>query len=396
MRKKYQLEEIIYMQKKIIALAIAAAFSAPAFADTTVYGVLDVGYANAGKTINTATTSVKTSEAAFAYSTQTSSRLGFVTSEDLGGGMKAMVKIETGIGSNQMAGFVQTAPSAAPTTNGTTIDATTLGNRELWSALVIGDTTIQAGYGSTLVRDITFAYDAALSGNLVGNLITMDAKTSSNRVVGATVYQNFGAITGVVQLSTNTDSKDGAVDNKSNNGYLLGLKFNQGPISAAVAYQNLKSVNTTTTTPAGLSGTGNTSITPVATTGQDTTQKIAIAGGSYDFGVAKAFVEVASIKIDDNVTATSSSKKTYESIGVDVPFTSAFLGFANYSHGTVDANTTVSQGNSGYVVGGKYSMSKTSYLYASVGSTKLDQVGTTAAGVGAKVDQYALGLVHTF
>jgi predicted porin len=378
---KHQLEEIIHMQKKIIALAIATAFSAPAFADTSIYGVLDVGYANAGKTVN----SVKTSEAAFAYSTQTSSRLGFLTSEDLGDGMKAMVKIETGIGSNQMAGFVQTG-TGAPKTNGTTIDATSLGNRELWSALVIGDTTIQAGYGSTLVRDITFAYDAALAGNLVGNAITNDAATSSNRVVGATVYQNFGAITGVVQLSSNTDSKDGSVDSKNNGGYLLGLKFNQGPISAAFAYQSLKNVNAQATT----------TITVPTTTATDTTQKIMIAGGSYDFGVAKAFVEYANIKNDDNVTAAASSKKTFENVGVDVPFTSAFLGFAVLSHGTVNASTTAaSQSHSGYAVGGKYSMSKTSYVYASVGENKLDdQAGTT--NTGYKVDQYALGLVHTF
>ena len=43
------------MQKKIIALAIAAAFSAPAFADATVYGVLDVGYENTAKTLTTTT-----------------------------------------------------------------------------------------------------------------------------------------------------------------------------------------------------------------------------------------------------------------------------------------------------------------------------------------------------
>ena len=235
------------MQKKIIALAIAAAFSAPAFADTTVYGVLDVGYQNTGKTIDNtpAATSVKTSEAAFAYSTQTSSRLGFVTTEEVSDSMKVQVKIETGIGSNPMAGFSQTG-SAAPKNNGTTIDATSLGNRELWTALMLSSgTTIKAGYGSTLVRDISLGYDAAPGGNLVGNLLNNDATLSSNRVVGATVAQAFGPVTATVQLSTNTDSKDGMVDTKSNGGYLLGAQFAQGPISAGFAYQSLKNVNPT-------------------------------------------------------------------------------------------------------------------------------------------------------
>ncbi len=35
------------MQKKIIALAVAAAFSAPAFAEVTMYGVVDAAVANA-------------------------------------------------------------------------------------------------------------------------------------------------------------------------------------------------------------------------------------------------------------------------------------------------------------------------------------------------------------
>ena len=117
--------------------------------------------------------------------------------------------------------------------------------------------------------------------------------------------------------------------------------------------------------------------------------------GSYDLQVAKLFAEYASIKKDDNLTSASSSKKTYESIGVDVPFTSAAMGFVQLSHGTVDASTTVSQSISGYTVGGKYNMSKATYGYLSIGNTKMDYVAATSA-TGIKIDQYALGLVHTF
>jgi len=38
------------MQKKLIALAVAAAFSAPAFADVTVYGIVDAAVANVSVT----------------------------------------------------------------------------------------------------------------------------------------------------------------------------------------------------------------------------------------------------------------------------------------------------------------------------------------------------------
>src|ERR1019366_1370719 len=135
------------MQKKLIVLAIAAMASTSAFADTTLYGVLDVGYANAAKTAlgATAATSLKTGEAAFAYSTLSSSRLGVLSSEDMGDGLKATVKAETSIGSNQMSGFGTTS-TATPTNNGTTLDLTVLGSRELWVALATtAGTTIQAG-----------------------------------------------------------------------------------------------------------------------------------------------------------------------------------------------------------------------------------------------------------
>lgn len=381
------------MQKKLIALAVAAAFSAPAFADTTVYGILDVGYQNTAKTLETTTSSVKSGYAAFAYSTMTSSRLGFLNTEDLGDGMKSMVKIETGIGSNIMAGVAQTGTKAV-SNKGLTIDATSLGNRELWAALVLAQgTTIKAGYGSTLVRDISLGYDAAPGGNLVGNVLNNDAVLSSNRVVGATVSQGFGPVTASVQLSKNSNFKDNTADVQSNNGYLVGLQYAQGPISAGFAYQSLKNAtNAVAAVPS------DTTVTPIvlgsaAVPATDTTQKIAIVGGSYDLQVAKLFAEYASIKNDDNLNSAASSKKTYESIGVDVPFSSAAMAFVQLSHGTVDASTAVSQSISGYTVGGKYIMSKATYGYLSIGNTKLDQSGTAT---GIKVDQYVLGLVHTF
>ena len=55
---------------------------------------------------------MKSGYAAFGYSTMTSSRLGVQTTEDWGDGMKGIVKIETGIGSNPMAGVAQTGTKA--------------------------------------------------------------------------------------------------------------------------------------------------------------------------------------------------------------------------------------------------------------------------------------------
>ncbi|HAF44451.1 MAG TPA: hypothetical protein DCK83_05795 [Gallionellaceae bacterium] len=75
------------MQKKLIALAIAAAFSAPAMADVTMYGIVDAAIVNASGAGQKSDT--------LAYSGGLSgSRLGAKAAEDLDNGMKAVVVLE--------------------------------------------------------------------------------------------------------------------------------------------------------------------------------------------------------------------------------------------------------------------------------------------------------------
>jgi predicted porin len=335
-----------------------------------------------------------------------SSKLGVMSTEDLGDGMKSTVKIETSIGSNQMAGFTQTG-TATPKNNGTTIDATSLGSRELWLALATASgTTIKAGFGSTLIRDISLGYAADPGGNLVGNALNNDSTLSSNRVVGATVTQNFGVVTGTLQYSTNTDTQDGKANQENGNGYLIGLQYVDGPVSAGVAMQSVSGLNNTITA-GGTTPTAGT-IAPAVTNTIDQKRDITILGGSYDLGVAKLFAEFTTVKLTDNLgtaTADKSYKTTYESIGVDVPFSAAMMGFVQFSAGSVDSSPThvggvsgASQNVTGYSLGGKYNFSKTTYAYLSVGELKLTE-GTASNGtdlIGTKVDQYTIGLVKNF
>lgn len=83
------------MQKKIIALAIAAAFSAPAFADTanvTVYGVANMSVDSVTNGDNAAGT---ISNGSATKVSSNSSRIGFKGSEDLGDGLSAIWQIES-------------------------------------------------------------------------------------------------------------------------------------------------------------------------------------------------------------------------------------------------------------------------------------------------------------
>lgn len=106
------------MQKKIIALAIAAAFTAPALAmadtaNVTIYGQANVSY-DMTKNGSTGTSANKV--------TSNTSRLGLKGSEDLGNGLNAVWQIETAI-------------NIDGSTNGAAAPATTLGDRNTYAGL---------------------------------------------------------------------------------------------------------------------------------------------------------------------------------------------------------------------------------------------------------------------
>ena len=78
------------MMKKILAVAIASAFAAPAFAATAnvdVYGSINVSIENVDNGVADWNRMV----------TNNNSFLGFKGSEDLGGGLKAVWQLETNI-----------------------------------------------------------------------------------------------------------------------------------------------------------------------------------------------------------------------------------------------------------------------------------------------------------
>ena len=397
------------MQKKIIVLAIAALASTSAFADVSVYGVLDAGYGDTNKTLTAPNTGVtsKSGQEAIAFSQMVSSRLGFTASQEVGNGMKALVKIETGIGSTPLAGVAQTGTKAIGF-NGTTLDATTLGNRELNASLMFATgTTIKAGYGSTAVRDFSLGYDASAAsfgGNLVGNLLSNDAALGSNRQTSIDVIQQFGPLKATVSVSRNTDYNDTTASTTKNNGYLAAAQYVDGAASVGVAYQKVGSY-----TPAGTTSSFSTAAGPVTNTitpfvATDVTTTIAVVGGSYDLGVAKLFAEYANIKTDDAQAATDTSSvgvgtRSYGSVGVEVPF-GAVLGFAQYSAGSVNQVTNKNEAansrkTTGYTIGAKYDFNKMTAAYASLGQTKLDSdVGTKDTGV--QVNQVVAGLVYKF
>lgn len=384
------------MQKKIIALAIAAAFSAPAFADTTVYGIVDVGFGSVSNSPTAAggASGVKTGESGTAFSQNQTSRVGVKATEDVGNGMKASYQLEMGLSSNPASTANFGSGAIGTANNGFTTNTTIGPDRVLAATLDLGQgTTIIGGKISSPLRNIAYGNDAQYGSNLIGNLVTMDSVLTA-RATTLAVAQNFGSVVATAALLDNTITKDGVADVKTGNGYELSAVFGEGPLSVSGAYRSTKTAVNAAAAVAPVAG----NVGSAAVNASDATTKAFIVAANYNFGMAKVYGQYATVQVDESlVTATTVGKKTYETLGVNVPFTSTFAGYVEASFGKNDQHAngaaTDSRNYSAYGVGVRYDLSKATWLYAHVGSAKLDN---TTLSAGSKVDQVALGLVKSF
>jgi predicted porin len=427
--------ENLEMKKTLVAIAALAATSAFAQSSVTAYGMLDAGYSDMSREVTKqdGTLGTKEGSKAFSFSNYTSSRFGFKGTEDLGGGMKANFIIETGISGNRLSGFGQPAISSTTykgvTASGTTLDATTIGNRELNATLQFGSTTVGAGFGGTAVRSNVLGFDPNGGTNLIGNLLTNDATLSSNRATGAGVRQQFGAFAVGAAIASNVSTLTDKDDVKTGNGYTLNLEYNQGPVAFGAVTQKTKTTvnqansanlvcssgttvagqtnSATATCASGYSLVGGAAA--VLASSKETT--VNLIGASYDLGAAKLFAQYGAIKTDDTaqLDAAGEGKRSAYTIGAQVP-AGKWVAFGSYSKGKKDevssgisvsgtaGKASTSRDMTGYTLGAKYNMSKRTFAYVAVGQTKLDEsnVVTSSADFGAKVKQTALGLAHSF
>jgi predicted porin len=345
------MRSLTIMQKKLIALAITAAFSAPAFADTSVYGLVDGGFGSKAVTTIGAP-DVKVTTTGVLYSQDQTTRVGVKNSEDLDGGMKAMFQLEMGLTS----GFGATA-AIKP-------------DRVLTGGLDFGQgTTLTIGQMSTPFRGIVYGNDAMYGANFVGNLITQDSSLTS-RHVAAVVAHNFGAVTGTLGFMDTTVATDGVADNKTDTGFEATVVFKQDMLSVSGGYRSTKDTVATGPTP---------------TTDTKTTDLILAA--NFDMGMAKLYGQFAQAKAEESVASTT-NKRTYETVGVNVPFTPDLAGYVELGNGKHDTGAATSPKYSAYAVGVHYALSKATFGYAHFGSSKEDTV--------TKTDQYGVGLVHSF
>lgn len=210
------------MKKSLIALAVAGAFAAPAFAATSnvdVYGILNVAIQDtdvSGKDIQV---------------TDNYSRIGFKGSEDLGGGLKAIWQIESGLGGGSDG-----------------MGTGSIGTRNTFVGLAGGFGTVLMGRHDTPYKIATGKYDVFADTigdyNLGRADLSVIENTHDYRSPNAIAYisPSIGGLT-VAAAVIATNSAANLDDGDSMDAYSLAAMYANGPLTVDVAYQDVKAVD---------------------------------------------------------------------------------------------------------------------------------------------------------
>jgi len=433
------------MKKSLFAVAAATAFAGAAQAQSsvTVYGVLDMGYVGSNtRTVDARSTTaanqvVKTTTSAFGQGAESTSRLGFRGTEDLGGGKSAFFTVELGLtpmDSNLSGG---SAASSFDSIQGTSqAGGSAINNRQ--SFVGMRDKALgQFAFG----RQYTPIYNEALKtdpnafANIVGGVIYVVAPFTAT---GAGQNNNIGftnRASNALTISTptmagfnvngfyamnNTDAtqRTSSFGGNSNwNGYGINGNFTWQKLYATVAYQSFKTeVNGTILYGAPQLNTGSAPLAGVSAASSGTlnsysmlSDKQTFAGATYDFGILKAYVQWIGRKVQqDNssanglVAAGEQMNRNAQAFGVRGNITKTIESWASVGSGKIKgaplsaASAATSVNFVAYQVGTNYWMSKRTNMYAMFGSSQTSSSAGAASGAGSSANQYALGLRHTF
>ncbi len=387
------------MKKSLLAVAAMTAFAGAAQAQSsvTVYGILDMGFT--GKTNNPATGVKTTTTALNGSGNESTSRIGFKGTEDLGGGMSAFFTAEF-----QLYGTDETLSGNKNIG---------LNNRQTFVGLKkngIGEAAVGTQY--TPIHLAVSRTTAGQQNNVVGDVIYAPTSTQGSDTNSAAYtvrqYNSLTATTArfaglqVSGMYVNNNSNTSTSTTANSQGYALGANYVWQKLNVDAVYQAFKSENATL-------GAQSPAALPVATTsstlgtnpnGNNLTQAEGYAGASYDFGILKAYASYISRKATSNVNESLYVKRTAQAVGVRSFITPTIEAWGQIGSGRVAgvgatapvANPTTAN-FTGWQLGTNYLLSKRTNLYAIYGTTQTSSTSTTAS---ASANQYAVGVRHTF
>jgi len=337
------------MKKSLIALAVlgAAAGAAQAQSTVTLYGIADLWV---GRVSTTDFAGDKTNTTAMESGGVSSSRWGLTGAEDLGGGLKAVFRLENGFKADTGTGNCGFS-------------------RQAYLGLAGGFGTVTFGNTWTAMDDILGAsnsgFDSALSASQTVLAVPVAYAANPGNTIKY-VSPSFGGISAGFSHSLKEASGNGNITDFS-------VSYGAGPIAANFAYQVQNN----------MADFG----------GEDV--KLTALNGSYDLGVAKLLASYGQAKVD-------ALKITDFQIGADVPLSSALTLSVGYAQSK--DNDALSGGKrTGFSVVGAYSLSKRTTVYGGFRTSKAKD-GTVLATLDSdgnltgdtKQNVFAVGLKHTF
>lgn len=364
------------MQKKMIALAIAAAFAAPvAMADVTMYGTMDGGLRH------------QTNDAASAGTTDTmqmgqynTARFGFKGVDDMGDGMKATVVLETSL-----------APGGVGMNPSTNNNSTQAGGAGLYPNNPFGllfdrqaTIGVAGGFG-----DFTMGWNYTVSFKTIQTFDPMNykylayaqAKSAdlSDRA-GSMQYSNkFGDLTMILEYDVNNGDRKQDVGSTTapGKGRGLALMYASGPINAALSYTVVEPGAVYTVV--GGTGPANPAAVTPGLAGQIT--HIA-AGAGYSYGDGKVSVGYTKQNTQDFAGVASDATNTNMWAGVAHKVTGkAEVSAAYYSRTTNSGATNANDKTSKVMmVAATYALSKATTAYL-----EFDKTTTNAGGAAQDV-----------
>lgn len=373
------------MKKSLLVAALITGFAGVAQAETsvTLYGIVDGGiaYERVKGTVNGA--DYKGTRTGVLSGGQSSNRWGLKGTEDLGNGLQAVFVLEngfdlgTGVASQDRRMFGRQA---------------TVGLKsEAWGQLDFGrQTNIASKYFARVASPFGIDFSNARVGTTFG---AADSVRYDNMVMYQT--PNFSGFQFGVGYSFNNDGnqrfKQSGGEQPNNRAWTTGLRYANGPLAAALTYDQLK--------------TNDLPASPAAD--RDVSIKSWNLGASYDFEIVKLHagfgqsrngwltdIEYADVSLGDGYIVNDGMKVNSYTLGLSAPVGAnsqilASWGLADPKNGGVyNVNDKKQQA---YSLGYTYALSKRTNVYA-LGS----YIKNVAFQENLKATQIGLGLRHQF
>ncbi|OYY59061.1 MAG: hypothetical protein B7Y55_01035 [Polynucleobacter sp. 35-46-207] len=405
------------MKKSLFAVAAVTAFAGAAQAQSsvTVYGIIDAGFI--GGNVRSATSSGATTKgtySTFGQSAESTSRLGFKGSEDLGGGTSAVFTFETGIQPNNATLSTFNTRQAFVGLNDKKMGMVSVGTQYLPIHEAVAKT--DAGQQNNMVGDVIYPIAPANNGNAGVGQFSSTSNTDAYTIRATNTIRymtpNFaGFVAKATYTANNQDttiqtSSSGGSNNQ--NGWALGLDYTWKKLLVTANYQAMNSKQTAGGQTWALSSTDGTNTTYKSTAVNGASIWSGAAGGTnirdnqmyfaatYDFGILKAYAQYINRKATSQLDSGNYLSRTAQQIGVRSFITPKVEAWASGGTGRYDSfgvsSPTVNF--TGYQLGSNYWLSKRTNLYAIFGSTQQSSATTTQPSLGA--NNYAVGVRHTF